>query len=462
MPQFQLRSEMPASADAGFRWHARPGALRRMTPPWEKVGGIEHGDIAAGQRAILEVRTPLGRNRWVSELFDVDPPRQFCDRQLEGPFARWEHAHRFEPADNDRFIMDDQIDYTLPMGPIGALLGGRMVRRRLGRMFRFRHARLRQDLLRHQPWADRVPMRVAITGSSGLIGSRLSDFLRSGGHEVIPIVRHAPEPGTRQVQWNVTGGTIDSAGLEGVDAVVHLAGENIAAGRWNDAQKQRIRDSREKGTRLLSETLAKLNDPPKMLICASAVGYYGDRGDELLTEDAPPGEGFLPEVAMAWERAAEAARDAGLRVVHMRIGVVVAGDGGALGRMLTPFKLGLGGRIGTGRQWMSWIAIEDLVGAMHFAMMNDKMAGAFNAVAPQSVRNVEFVRTLGRVLRRPTIAPLPGFMVKLLMGQMGQDLLLAGTRADGGKLADAGFGFLLPDLEDAMRFELGRMREDAS
>jgi uncharacterized protein len=309
---------------------------------------------------------------------------------------------------------------------------------------------------------------VAVTGATGLVGSALVPALRAAGHRVDRVSRRPPRPGTTDIQWDPAGGRLDARALEGVDAVVHLAGESIAAARWTAAAKARIRDSRVGGTRLVAETLARLDQRPRVLVSASAVGYYGDRGDEPLTEDSAPGVGFLADVARAWEAAADPARVAGIRVVHPRLGLVLAGQGGALPRMARPFRLGLGGVIGGGRQYWSWIALDDVVRVIELALAAfttsdltpvipklDSLAGPVNATAPAPATNREFTRALGRVLGRPTLLPLPAPAVRVLMGEMGEALLLASARVLPRRLERAGFRFHHPDLEGALRAALG-------
>lgn len=303
--------------------------------------------------------------------------------------------------------------------------------------------------------AKPASLHIAVTGSSGLIGTRLAAFLAACGHHVTRVVRRPPDPDAEEVSWDPTTGRIDAAALQETDCVVHLAGDNVAAGRWTQARKDAIRTSRVVGTRLLSEALAKLANPPRALIAASAIGYYGDRGDDRLTEDSPPGTGFLADVCRQWEAATEPAVQAGIRVVNLRTGVVLSAVGGALARMLTPFKFGLGGIVGSGRQYMSWIALDDLVAAIRHLILADDVSGPVNAVSPNPVTNREFTKTLGRVLRRPTILPLPAAVVRLLFGEMGQALLLASARIVRLRLQTSGFEFSHPHLEDALRHELG-------
>ena len=291
-------------------------------------------------------------------------------------------------------------------------------------------------------------MRILVSGSSGLVGSALVPFLTTSGHSVTRLVRSAP--GKEEGRWDPAAGTIDAGGLEGHDAVVHLAGENIAE-RWTPERKARIKDSRVKGTRLLAETLGRLAQPPKVLVAASAIGYYGDRGDALLREDSTSGSGFLAEVAREWEAATAAAATKGIRVVNLRIGVVLSPRGGALAKMLLPFKLGLGGVVGSGKQHWSWVAIDDLLGSILFALNTDTLKGPVNAVSPKPVTNYEFTKTLGRVLKRPTIFPMPASAARFAFGEMADELLLSSTRVDPTKLVAAGYQFRFPELEGALR-----------
>jgi uncharacterized protein (TIGR01777 family) len=287
-----------------------------------------------------------------------------------------------------------------------------------------------------------------------MIGSQLAALLQTGGREVARLVRSDAEPAARTFLWDPDKGMIDARAFEGADAVVHLSGESVA-GRWSEEKKRRIRDSRVRSTRLLSETLAGLERPPAALVCASAVGYYGDRGDEELTEESPSGGGFLADVVSHWEAAAKPASDAGLRVVNLRFGIVLSPAGGALKAMLPAFRLGLGGRLGSGRQFMSWIAIDDAVGSINHALTNADLSGPVNAVAPNPVRNAEFTKTLARVLRRPAVLAVPSIALSAALGDAAQELL-GSQRAVPRRLERSGYAFRLPQLEDALRHVLGR------
>ena len=290
-------------------------------------------------------------------------------------------------------------------------------------------------------------MNILVTGASGLIGRAASAALVTGGHRVIPLRRGAGGGGPT---WQPEKGEINLAPASPIDAVLHLAGEGIAQ-RWTPAIKQRIRDSRVQGTRLLCEALIQLPQPPKTLVCASATGFYGSRGDEWLDESSAPGTGFLADICQEWEAAAAPAVKAGIRIVHLRFGIVLAKEGGALAKMLPAFKLGLGGRLGDGRAWWSWIAIDDLVKVIHLALTDDSLSGPVNAVAPNPVTNAEFTRALGRALRRPAVLPVPRFVIETVFGEMGREALLASVRVRPERLHQQGFQFHHGEIEPALR-----------
>ena len=294
---------------------------------------------------------------------------------------------------------------------------------------------------------------VAITGASGLIGRRLIAHLHEQGWDVARVVRRETRADRHEIAWHPAQGTIDAAAFEGVEAVVHLAGENVAE-RWTDSKKERILRSREEGTTLLARTLAGLERPPRVLVSASGVDFYGDRGDELLTEDSATGDTFLAEVVRRWEAATAPAREAGIRVVTLRTGAVIAREGGMIGKVLLPFRLGLGGRLGSGDQYMSWIAAGDVVRAYSHALEHAELSGPVNAVAPEPVRNREFTEALGRVLDRPTVLPVPSLAIRALLGEMGEELLLGSRRVVPERLLASGFSFLHPTLESALATEL--------
>ena len=299
-------------------------------------------------------------------------------------------------------------------------------------------------------------MNVLVSGSTGLVGSAVVNTLTAEGHRITRLVRQEAPPGAATIAWEPAAKRLPTPALEGLDAVVHLAGENIAKGRWNAAKKAAIRDSRVQGTRVLCEALAQLVEPPKVLVSASAIGYYGSRGDRVMREESRPGTDFLAQVCQDWEAATKPAVARGIRVVNLRIGVVMAREGGALHKMLTPFKLGGGGVMGSGDQYVSWVALDDLTGIVLHALTNESLAGPVNAVAPHPVTNYELTKTLGRVLKRPTKAWMPTPVVKALFGEMGDALLLSSTRVEPARLQASGYTFRYPELEGALRHILGR------
>lgn len=302
--------------------------------------------------------------------------------------------------------------------------------------------------------SERRSLRIAMTGGSGLIGSSLTSLLRAAGHRVTPLVRRAPGHG--EIGWDPAAGRIDAAALEGTDAVVHLAGESIADGRWTAARKRRILESRTSGTGLLAGTLARLARPPAVLASASAIGFYGDRGDQRLDEGSGPGEGFLPLVTRAWEAATSPAEEAGIRVVRTRFGIVLSADGGALARMLPPFRAGLGGRLGSGDQYMSPVALDDVAAALQHCIVTPAVRGAVNVTCPGPVTNREFTRILAAVLRRPAPFVVPRFALRVAMGEMVDELLFASARVEPAALLASGYRFRHPTVESALRHVLAR------
>ena len=453
---FTVRSPLPVAAETAFSWHERPGAFQRLMPPWDSARLTSHtGGIRDGGRAEIELAFGPLRCRWIAMHQNYDPPRQFQDRQVSGPFAEFVHTHRIIPAADGASELEDAIEYRLPGGWLGNRLGGGLLRSKLERMFRYRHQRTQHDLAAGTCVRNQVCMKILITGATGLVGSELTALLTTQGHEVFRLVRGTPTA-ANDIPWNPEAGTIPTARLEGLDAVVHLAGENIAKSRWTAAVKQRMRSSRVDGTRLLCEALAGLQAPPKTLICASAIGYYGSRGAEIMTETSAPGTGYLAEMCRDWEAAAEPVRSLGMRVVHARIGVVLSPRGGALAKMLTPFKLGLGGIVGDGKQYWSWIAIDDVAGALHYILTHPEISGAVNVVAPNSCTNYDFTKTLGGVLHRPTLVPMPAFAARLALGEMADELLLSSTRVAPIRLREFGYPFRCPTLESALKHVLGK------
>lgn len=448
---FTAAVDLPVPVEDLYAWHARPGAFERLVPPWENISVVRSDNaITDGSELVMRIHKGPTWVTWVAHHSDHIPKTQFVDTQVQGPFGYWRHRHLFEPTPGGSRLTDE-IHYALPVIPTNLPTQG-LVEPMLARMFRFRHRRTLDDLTRHARFKDKPPMKIAISGASGLIGSALKAFLTTGGHQVFSLVRG--KPGPNQIAWDPARNTIDSDALEGMDAVIHLAGESIS-GRWTPEKKRKILESRTRGTELLARTLARLAEPPRVFVSASAIGYYGNRGDAPLDETSSRGEGFLAEVCELWEDAARPAENAGIRVVHPRIGIVLSPSGGALKELLLPFKLGAGGPVGDGRQYMSWITLDDLLGAFLHVIQNDDLRGPVNFTAPNAVQNRDFARTLAGLLNRPGFLPLPATAVKLAMGEMGQALLLDGARVLPDKLQRSGFQFLHPTLETGLRAELG-------
>ncbi len=454
MPTFVQRSRFDLPREQLFAWHERAGAFERLSPPWAPATVLErHGTIHDGDTIRLSTKAGPVSTTWAMRHQDFVAGSQFRDVMQRGPFARWAHTHRVEDADGGRSVLHDEVDWELPLAPIGRWIAGGFAERELARVFRYRHALMTNDLKRHAMLGTK-PLTVAITGASGLIGTALTHLLTTGGHSVRSVTRAATRP--TDIVWDPTRGTLDPRALEGVDAVVHLAGASVAD-KWTPAHQRAIRESRVQGTSLLARTLASLDRKPAVLISTSAIGIYGDRGDTWLDETSTPGTGFLADVAREWESSADPARAAGIRVVHPRIGLVLTPLGGLLGKLLPIFQLGGGGKVGSGAQWQSWVALDDVLGAICFAIGNANLRGVVNLVAPNPVTNAVFTETLGKVLARPAFMTVPPFALRLAFGeQMTREVFLASTRVRAGALTAAGYRFDFADVEPALRFLLGR------
>jgi len=454
---FDARSRMPVPATEVFAWHAREGAFERLTPPWDAVEVLERSAPGIREGTQLRMRMKIGPvpQTWVARHTKYVEGSLFQDEQVSGPFARWVHTHRMWPEPPSASVLEDEVVYALPMGLAGQVAGGGIARRRLERVFAYRHTLTREDLRRHSAYAGQGPLTVAVTGATGLVGSALVPFLTTGGHSVRRLVRGRADKARGDVAWNPDKGEIDTAALEGVDAVVHLAGANVGQ-RWTPEAKELILRSRTEGTRLLSEALARLQKRPKVLVCAAAIGFYGDRGEEQVTEESPPGGGFLADVCKQWEASTAAAEQAGIRVVNLRIGVVLDPRGGALAKLLPPTLMGGGGPVGGGQQWLSWVSLEDVLGLIHLSLFHPELRGPMNAVAPHAVRQEELARTLGRVVSRPALLPMPAAAIRALFGEMGKETVLSSAHVRPAVAERLAFPFMHPLLEGALRFALGR------
>jgi uncharacterized protein len=449
MPVFESTVDLPVNVQDAFAYHEREGALQRLIPPWESVE-IESSDgsIKPGAKVVLKTKLACVPLRWVAEHRDYDPPNRFEDVALSGPFASWHHKHLFRAVTPVSSQMTDHIEYEVPMGAVGQTFGGSFVHNQLKSMFAYRHRTTHDDLATQARYAL-APMKIGITGSNGLVGNELVPFLSLLGHTPLRANRHGRGTET----------TFDLSGDQSwndCDAVIHLAGKSIADARWTDKVKQDLRDSRVEPTRRLCEKLASLSKPPKVLICASAIGIYGNRGDEILTEDSSIADDFLAGIGKQWEDACEPARQASIRIVSVRFGIILSPRGGALQKMLLPTKFGAGGTLGDGKQWWSWVAMDDALAAIYHALATETIDGPMNVTAPNPVTQKQFAKTLGTVLSRPSMIPAPAFALRLAMGEMADALLLCSARVEPKVLQSTSYPFRFSDLEVALRHLLGR------
>ena len=455
MTTFERSLQVPVPRRELYDWHLRPGAFERLLAPWSRARSIRADPVANGAKRIFEIRKGGLWMRWVASHHDVVAGREFTDVQERGPFKQWRHIHGFEAVDERHSRLVDRITYELPWGWLGRAVAGRGIRADLERMFAFRHRVTAGDLSQHALFLERPRLRIAVSGASGLIGRQLVAYLTTGGHRVMRLVRRDDAPAADEIRWSAATGVRDLDRLEAVDAVVHLAGAPVAQ-RWDEAARRRIEESRVLGTRTLVDALGQLDSPPGVFLGASAVGYYGDTGGASVDEKASRGDGFLADVCGAWEAETLRARGHGCRTVLLRIGVVMDPRGGALAKLLPVFRAGLGGRVGSGRQLVSWVGLDDVLGAVGRALHDEGIEGAVNVTGPTPVPQAELARTLGRVLTRPALAPVPACAIRLLYGEMGAGTVLASTGARPGVLLERGYGFRARTLEEALRHCLGR------
>ena len=465
MPIFERSTSIDCDRQDLFQYHSNPGALNRLIPLWEQVTIEQRSDsLKVGSEVVIR-NSVLGLPiRWHALHTKLREPESFQDIQLSGPFKAWVHDHFFESTGSGHSILVDRIKYVPKFGVLGKL-GLPLVRSKLTAMFEYRHlttqADLRfQDFLR-QHISDRS-LRVGVTGSSGLIGRRLVDMLSVLGHQAIRILRPASTDraldfplSSQAVVWRPGHGFSDESSMKNLDAVIHLAGRGIASTRWSESAKQTIRMSRVEGTQSLVNDLCKLDSPPKGFICASGVGIYGDRGSEVLEETAEIGDGFLADLARDWENSAMEFEKSGNRVAIGRLGMALHPQQGALAKLLFPVRLGLGGPIGSGQQFWSWIHVDDAAAGFLYLAANPNCIGVFNLVAPEQTDNRTFSKTLARVINRPSLLPVPTFAVRLLLGEMADAMLLASSRANCSRLNEERFPFRATRLEDCLRLILG-------
>lgn len=448
---FERRTRIPVDARDMRAWHFRPGAFSRLNPPWENAKVIRSpGELTDGAIAEIEVGMgPLTR-QWVAEHEITEDG--FIDRQLAGPFSSWEHRHTFLPHGESSELIDS-IRYRLPLGLLGRFFGKGLVERKLDRMFRYRHEVTMQDLSRTRENPPPGSLAILLTGATGVIGSALCGFLETQGHTVHRVTRSPRNES--DIGWDLRKGTIDLPTGVRWDAVIHLAGANVADGRWTAKKKEEILESRRRGTRLLSDSIARLPSPPSVLVSASGSGYYPIDG-KAHTESSPRGDHFLSDVCEVWESETESAKQAGIRVVHPRIGMVLTPRGGALRKLLPVFSSGFGGVLGRGERKLSWIGIDDVLDILHRATWESDWEGALNVTSPNPCTHREFYTTLARVLRRPCLLPVPDTLIRGVFGEMADETVLADLAVVPEKLQDLGYRFRHPDLTGALCHLLGK------
>ncbi|VVS93609.1 TIGR01777 family oxidoreductase [Desulfoluna spongiiphila] len=448
--RFTRQLRLNCSAREAFDWHGGEGVVQRLTPPWVAFDNLRRqGGLEKGATTSLTLKAGPLPVRWHSVHTACDPGRGFTDTMVRGPFAFFEHTHRFD-EDQGGCLLTDSIRYSLPFAAASHPVAGALVDKELARMFRYRHAITARDMASRLAATGEPSLTFAVSGAAGIIGSALVPWLKSQGHQVMPLVR-GRAAGPCEIAWDPVGGTLEEEKLKGCDVLIHLAGENIGNGRWTAEKRERIIRSRVDGTSLLARAVSRLEGGPRLFLSASAVGFYGNRGDDTVTESAPCGGSYVSEVCRLWEEAAEAnwTHPSG-RLVTLRIGVVLTPAGGALARLRPVFKAGLGGTFGSGEQYMSWVSMEDVLGAVDHILRTPTIEGPVNLTAPHPVTNRAFARILASSLNRCAFTTLPSAAITCAFGEMGREVLLEGVKALPGVLEQSGYGFVHPTLADAL------------
>lgn len=452
---FIKRSNIKAPAEDVFEWHARKGAIRRLSPPWAPLKIISKTPgVDTGTQVKLKIKTGPIFSSWDAVHTACEPGRMFRDTQIKGPFKSWNHTHRFFPA-GETSSLEDRIDFAMPFPASHSRLINNYIRKDLERIFTYRHTITQRDLALHHEKKIPRPLKIAITGASGLIGSSLAPFLSTGGHDVYTLVRRKPDTENQELFWDPDKGILDPKDMEGMDVVIHLAGENIGEVRWTESIKTRLTESRVKGTTLLAKTIAGLDHPPHVFLCASAIGYYGETQDTTVDESATAGSQYISHMCQAWEQACEPAIQGGIRTINMRIGVVYSPEGGALSKLLPLFKMGLGSAMGSGEQMISWISMEDTLYAIHHLITEPTIHGPVNLVSPTPVSNRNLTRTLAKKLNRPALLRIPESVIRSRFGQMGEEILLSSARIHPSILLNSGYTFIHPEIGPALGEVLG-------
>ena len=454
--QFEKISKIEAPLEAVFQWHARPGAIERYSPPWDPIAVVKKkGGIEAGAEVVLRMKAGPVPYLWHAKHTEYEENSYFRDKQVRGPFLNWTHTHEFEAIDQNSCYLRDLIEFRLPPHPFRGKLSNVFIQKALQRIFAYRHRVLEQDLKLQMAFADRKPMTILISGSTGLVASALIPLLTTGGHRVLRLVRKKPLS-AQEVFWDPAKGQIDHAALPLVDAVINLAGEKIGNARWSQKKKESIIDSRVLGTRLLVQTMLQMKRPPEVFINASAIGFYGDRGEKMLTESDEAGSDFISAVCQDWENETFPAEKAGIRTVNLRIGVVLDPRGGALEQMMPWFRMKVATVLGSGNQFVSWLGLNDTADILFFILNDASLAGPINAVAPEACTGNILSQSLAQQLSSFLALKIPAPVLKLAFGQMGQELLLSSTRVKPTVLESSKYSFRNADLGGLLKHVLGK------
>ncbi len=449
------RTKINAPVEKLFAWHAREGAISRLTPPWAPLKMISRTSLGIQKGVKVTFRISIFKIPmiWEAEHIDYQENKAFKDRQISGPFSIWEHTHRFIADGNENSIMEDKLEFELPFGFLSRPFYG-FARKEFERMFTYRHRVLKYDLEHHVDVLKKK--RILISGASGTIGKALVPFLRTCGHEVIRLVRKKENYSKDELFWDPYKGILDLEKAGPIDAVINLNGVDISKGRWTKKQKKKILDSRTIPTMLLADKMKDLDYKPSVFISSSAIGFYGERGDKAINETADMGDCFISRVCRLWEDASMNAHKAGIRTIQLRTGVVLTPAGGALARMELPFKTGCGVRLAHGRQYMSWISMDDAISGILYLLNHDEIKGPVNLTAPNPVTNRVFSETLAQIFSKKVFFVMPKFVALVLWGQMGKETLLTSARVRPEKLLDNGFLFQHETLSLALKDMLGR------
>ena len=460
---FVKRVELSSNVEDVFEYHEREGALERLIPPWSSLQVIKRDkDLKDASIVILRLNVgPIGI-RWIAQHSGYIQNRQFKDKMIKGPFRYWLHTHSFAPNEVNNCIMEDRIDYSLPFGFSDIDLFNNRIRENLSQLFYYRHHILKNDMNLYKLVRNNRGKKILLTGSTGLIGSALVPFLNTvGDHHVTRMVRPSSiyrNNNSYAVKWDPDKGKIDINDLEGYDIIIHLSGENIF-GRWSDSKKRKLIESRINTTRLLCDSLVKLKNPPSTLICASAIGIYGDRGNDVLTEETPPaGSGFLSVLCQKWEEATASVKSVGMRLINARFGMVLTPKGGILKKLVEPSIFKFGMKMGSNNQYISWISIEDVLGSILYSIGDSSIKGPVNFVSPNPMKMSDFTRILSDVLKNKFIIPIGTRTLKPVFGELADDVISSSSFVLPKKLSIAGYPFMNTDLENTLRFLLGRQK----